>query len=59
LYGGQSSLCKTLHDFMALRPIFHIGGYGHEIHEQTETVLAGVDEPHHGGANTPAGFFGQ
>ena len=44
---------------MALRPIFHIGGYGHEIHEQTETVLAGVDDPHHGGANTPEGFFGQ
>jgi len=53
LYGGQQGLCSNLDKFMAQKPVFHFGGYGHEIHEMTEMALQGSN------FGVPGGFFGE
>lgn len=41
LYGGKEKLIKKLDELFATPPVYHVGGYGVEIHEMTE--MAAVD----------------
>jgi len=40
LLGGREKLAEKLDEMMGLPPVFHLGGYGHVIHEMTEMAVA-------------------
>ena len=40
LLGGQEKLAAKLDEMLAIPPIYHVGGYGHVIHEMSEMAEA-------------------
>jgi predicted alpha-1,2-mannosidase len=49
--GGRSSFISYLEDMLLQAPVFHVGGYGQEIHEMSE--MAAVDFGQYAHSNQP------